>query len=229
MRPVERGEAPRIYTKYQDAGPDLKARLGSYCNYCERQIETNLAVEHIQPKDPIPALRNEWSNFLLGCVNCNSNKGKKIVVVKECLWPDKDNTLRAFSYNTGGIVSPAPNLPAEIDAKARKSILLTGLDKDPGNPDVQRRPTSADDRWRRRFEIWQLAEQSRQRLAENETTQMREQIVETALGRGMFSIWYHAFIGDADMRRRLRQAFVGTAFDCFDPNEDLLPRPGGQV
>ena len=45
MRPVERGAALRVYTKYQDAGPDLQARLGDYCSYCERQIETNLAVE----------------------------------------------------------------------------------------------------------------------------------------------------------------------------------------
>jgi uncharacterized protein (TIGR02646 family) len=229
MRPVERGAAPRVYTNYQDAGPDLQARLGDYCSYCERQIETNLAVEHVQPKDPVPALRNEWTNFLLGCGNCNSSKGATPVVVADYLWPDLDNTLLAFEYGTGGIVSPSPQVPAPIQAKAQQSILLTGLDKDPGNPNVRRRPTSSDKRWHRRFEAWQLAEKSRQRLAQNNTPELREQIIETALARGMFSIWYHAFVGDLDMRRRLRMAFMGTAFVCFDPNEDPLPRPGGQV
>src|ERR1700730_16188143 len=101
MRPVERGTAPRVYTNYQDAGPDLQARLGDYCSYCERQIETNLAVEHVQPKDSQTALRNTWTNFLLGCVHCNSSKGKQPVSVPDFLWPDLDNTLRAFDYEPG--------------------------------------------------------------------------------------------------------------------------------
>ena len=54
MRPVDKGTAPTVYTKYQDAGPDLQSRLGDYCSYCERQIETHLAVEHIQPKSDVP-------------------------------------------------------------------------------------------------------------------------------------------------------------------------------
>lgn len=85
MRPVERGEAPietddqpRQYSKYQDARPDLISRLGKYCSYCERRIPTNLAVEHIQNKDDRPDLEREWCNFLLGCVNCNSTKLKKV-------------------------------------------------------------------------------------------------------------------------------------------------------
>lgn len=229
MRPVERGAAPKVYTNYQDAGPDLQARIGDYCSYCERQIETNLAVEHVQPKDLVPALRNDWTNFLLGCANCNSSKGKKPIVVGNYLWPDLDNTLRAFEYGTGGVISTSPHIPATLQTKAQQSIFLTGLDKDPGNPNINRRPTSKDFRWLRRFQAWILAEESKKRLSRNNTPEMREQIVETALARGMFSIWYHAFAGDVDMRRRLRQAFTGTDSKCFDPNEDLLPRPGGQI
>lgn len=229
MRPVERGMAPAVYTNYQDAGPDLQGRLGDYCSYCERQIETHLAVEHVQPKDPVPALRNEWTNFLLSCVNCNSSKGANPVVIADYLWPDLDNTMLAFEYGTGGIVSASSHLPTALHAKAWQSILLTGLDKDPGNPDLARLPTSKDRRWLRRLEAGQLAERSRQRLSQNDAPELREQIIETALARGMFSIWYHAFVGDLDMRRRLREAFMGTAVVCFDPNEDPLPRPGGQV
>lgn len=214
---------------YQDAGPDLQARLGDYCSYCERQIETNLAVEHVQPKDLQPALRNTWTNFLLGCVHCNSSKGVQPVSVPNFLWPDLDNTLRAFEYGPGGLVKSSTALTPPIQAKAEALIQLTGLDKDPGNPTTGRRPTESDKRWRRRLEAWQLAERSKQRLVRINTPEMREQIVETALARGMFSIWYHAFAGDADMRRRLRQAFTGTAPNCFDTNEGLVPRPGGQL
>ena len=69
----------------------------------------------------------------------------------------------------------------------------------------------------------------RARLATNNTIQVRELIVENAIGRGMFSIWWTVFAGDADMRRRLREAFVGTHHPSFDGTENLVPRLGGQL
>ena len=36
MRPVNKGVAPeKEYKHYQDAEPDLEARLGPYCSFCE--------------------------------------------------------------------------------------------------------------------------------------------------------------------------------------------------
>ena len=229
MRPVERGAAPKVYTKYQDAGADLQSRLGDYCSYCERQIETNLAVEHVQPKSLEPALGNTWTNFLLGCVNCNSSKGDQPVSVPDFLWPDLDNTLRAFEYSPGGLVNSNPALDPAIRAKADALILLTGLDKDPGNPSPARRPTEADKRWLKRKEAWQKAERCRDILALQDTPETRELIVEVAKGKGMFSIYWMQFFHDADMRKRFREAFVGTAPVCFDHAENLQPRLGGQV
>lgn len=229
MRPIERGAAPKVYVKYQDAGPDLQARLGDYCSYCERQIETNLAVEHVQPKSLEPALGNTWTNFLLGCVNCNSSKGDQPVSVSDFLWPDLDNTLRAFDYVPGGLVESNPALNPAIRAKADALIMLTGLDKDPGNPSPARRPTEADKRWLKRQEAWQKAALCKEILATQDTPGTRELIVEVAKGKGMFSIYWMQFSHDADMRKRFREAFVGTAYTCFDPNEDVQPRPGGQV
>src|SRR5262245_18942638 len=92
MRPVDKGVAPAEYARYQDAGRDLQARLGDFCSYCERQIETHLAVEHVQPKIRRASLRNAWSYFLLGCVHFNSRKGKKRVALRDYYWPDNDNT-----------------------------------------------------------------------------------------------------------------------------------------
>ena len=57
----------------------------------------------------------------------------------------------------------------------------------------------------------------------------RELIVENAIGRGMFSIWWPVFAGDVDMRRRLREAFIGTHGASFDINENPIPRVGGQL
>lgn len=227
MRPVDRGLAPNVYARYQDAGPDLLLRLGDYCSYCERQIETHLAIEHVQPKIRRAGLRNTWTNFLFGCVHCNSSKGKKRVALRNFFWPDRDNTLRAFSYSKGGLVQASATLSPQEQRKAVDTIALAGLDKDPGNPG--RFPSPSDRRWSRRREIWLMAERDRDRLAQNNSVEVRELIVENALGRGMFSIWWTVFANDVDMRRRLRLAFLGTDGTSFDANEDLIPRPGGQL
>lgn len=229
MRPIERGAAPQAFTNYRDAYPHLISRLGDYCSYCERQIETNLAVEHVQPKDPMPALRNAWDNFLLGCVNCNSSKGDTTVALADYLWPDSENTLSAFEYKRGGLVTSGGALDPILRGKAEATLRLVGLDKDPGNPNAARRPTSSDQRWLRRFEAWEKAEWCLNLLGANDTDEVRELIVEVAKGRGMFSIFWTVFAGDIDLRRRLREAFVGTSVSCFDADENVQPRPGGQV
>lgn len=227
MRPVDRGAAPADYARYQAAGPDLQSRLGDYCSYCERQIETNLAVEHIQPKSLAPALETTWTNFLLGCVNCNSSKGDTPVNLADFFWPDSDNTLRAFDYVAGGLIRPSATLSPELQAKATATLTLTGLDKFPSNPG--RAPTATDQRWRKRREVWQKAEWTREILVANNTSATRELIAAVAVGCGIFSIWWTVFAGDADMRRRFREAFPGTAGGCFDANEELLARAGGQL
>jgi len=227
MRPVDRGEAPQVFTSYRDAYPFLVQRMGDYCSYCERQIETHLAVEHVQPKDPVPALRNEWSNFLLGCVNCNSSKGATPVALIDYLWPDSENTMAAFSYSEGGLVNHHDGIAPPLKAKAQATITLVGLDRYPGNPG--REPSPADARWQRRLEAWQLAEWCRKQVAENDTEQVRSLVIEVAKGRGMYSIFWTVFHGDADLRKRLREAFSGTSHACFDANEEPLPRAGGQI
>jgi uncharacterized protein (TIGR02646 family) len=227
MRPVDKGVATATYANYQAAGPDLQARLGDYCSYCERQIETHLAVEHVQPKVRRAHLLKNWLNLLLSCVHCNSCKGKKRIAVRSYYWPDRDNTLRAFDYAAGGLVLPNAMLSLAERAKAHDTIHLTGLDKYPGNPG--REPTPSDRRWLRRQQMWLMAVRDRERLTTNDSVEVRELIVESATGRGMFSIWWTVFAGDADMRRRLRQAFSGTHSASFDANENLLHRVGGQL
>jgi uncharacterized protein (TIGR02646 family) len=158
-----------VYAQYRDAASDLQDRLGDYCSYCERRIETHLAVEHIQPKSLVPALRNTWSNFLLGCVHCDSSKGDAPITLFDYLWPDSDNTLRAVEYIGGGMLQPNQALSVVLRGKAQAMIELMGLDRDPGNPRVDHRPSDSDRRWLRRVEAWQLAERAKRLLAINKT------------------------------------------------------------
>lgn len=133
VRPVDRGAPPGGYARYQDAAPDLRERLGGYCSYCERRIETHLAVEHIRPKSVVSALSSEWTNLLLACVNCNSSKGDVQVCLDDYFWPDSDNTLRAFEYVRGGLIRRRQNMSPTMTAKAMATLQLTGLDRDPGS------------------------------------------------------------------------------------------------
>ncbi len=142
-------------------------------------------------------------------------------------WPDRDNTLRAFEYVEGGLVRPKVGLSAFDHDRARDTIALTGLDKFPGN--AGRQPTKSDLRWLKRRYIWMLAVKDRGRLASHDTATVRELIVEKAISRGMFSIWWTVFACDIDMRRRLREAFTGTDEASFDIHENLAPRVEGQL
>lgn len=228
MRPVDKGMPPTAeHISYRDAAPDLIARLGPYCSYCERKIETHLAVEHVQPKSGVPSLKNEWSNFLLSCVSCNSIKSSAAIRLDDYFWPHLDNTLRAFEYTGTGVMNPSNLLGASDRGKAEATLRLVGLDRYPGSPSEN--PTRSDQRWLRRHEVWMLAQKCVKVLAVTDTIEVRELIVEVAVARGLFSIWWAAFAEEPDMRRRLRMAFPGTAPSCFDANEQPIPRPGGQL
>ncbi len=228
MRPVTRIPAPTTYGKYQDAIGDLEDCFGCYCSYCERRFPALLAVEHVSPKSSDSARETDWTNFLLGCVNCNSVKGVTPTNDQDFLWPDKDNTLKAIEYKAGGLVEPSPTLAADIKPKVAALISLVGLDRHPGQP-VAKQPKIRDKRYLEREEKWQLAQVMRGKLANNNTADFREVLVNLAKESGFFSIWIAAFHDDPDMRRRLVDAHVGTAKDCFAEDWSLKSRLGGHI
>ena len=231
MRPIERGSLPRdksgtpkIFSRYQDARGDLIDRLGEYCSYCEMPLGASLAVEHAQPKKKNPDLELSWDNFLLGCANCNSTKGDKDVEIDDYYWPDRDNTIRAFEYLQGGILRVNSNLTNSEKERARKTIELTGLNKDPKND-----PARSDRRWLNRDKAWENAERALRNLQRNDTPEMREQIVDTATSRGFFSVWMTVFREDSDMLLRFIDAFPGTSRFCFDPQGRPIPRGASHI
>jgi uncharacterized protein (TIGR02646 family) len=225
MRPVDKGHAPQAYLAYGEAQPDLVAALGRYCSYCGRFIAEGIAVEHKRPKTRYPNEQLIWSNFLLACSNCNSCKGHPRVRLNAYLWPDTDNTLLAICYGTGGLVHSARALSKRVRRTTNRTIRLLGLDRHPGS---YRRPSDRDYRWLDRKNQWEKAVLFREQLGVYDTPEQRAAIV-LAANDGIFSIWWCVFTGDVDMRRRLRLAFPGTAASCFDRNENLMARVGGQV
>ncbi|MFN9872163.1 MAG: HNH endonuclease [Cyanobacteriota bacterium] len=243
MRPIRRGESPRQadFSNYRDALPDLASRLGQYCSYCERRIPTQLAVEHIQPKGlpAYQALQGRWENFLLACVNCNSNKGDNDVILNDVLLPDRDNTFAAFLYDASGRIRVSAQLRTTAQQQARATLSLVGLDRESQDIADANGRLIALDRIKQRVEAWLQAVHARDEVLALRPGDavLAEAIVRLALATGFFSVWMEVFRADPSMRHRLINAFPGTrASGCFDPqstdpvqpapNPDRLPHGG---
>jgi hypothetical protein len=215
MRPIHRGDSPQAtdFSDYRDAFSTLVGRLGPYCSFCERNIRTNLAVEHIQPKDEnlYPELEGKWDNYLLACVNCNSTKGHKDVRSENFYLPDRDNTLAAFEYLADGVIKSRNN----GGAVAASTLKLTGLDKKVRQAFDENGKLIATDRISQRMEAWLKAQRSKDRLRRNPSPELIESIVELALSEGFFSVWMTVFEDMPDMRRKFIDGFPGTSKDCF--------------
>lgn len=245
MRPVRKGSSPTQgdFNKYEDAKADLISRLGGYCSYCERRIPTNLAVEHLEPKDGEhgkPALKNKWSNFLLACVNCNSTKSDKQVEFDKLFFPDRDNTFYSFHYSPDGAIEPADYLSDDDKLIAQSTLKLIGLDKSQQVSTDSNKKQVALDRVSQRMQVWIKATQAKQFIdAQPQNLPLKEMAIGWAKAEGYFSVWMTVFENDSDMKLRLIQAFKGTIDSgCFDmttgnaitpaPNPDLLQN-GGKI
>ena len=186
-------------------------------------INRPVHVEHKQPKKHHAALKYEWSNWLLACTNCNSTKSEKNTPLADTLWPDRDNTARAFAYGVSGVVSLNAGLSPAITALAGTLRDLVGLDRTPAHPSLSK----ADRRWHHRLAAYDLAIFARDGMNEAANdTDLRELAVRAARATGFFSVWMAVFNGDPDMRVRLLSAF-SAAPDCYDAATTEVPRPGG--
>ena len=225
MRPVSKGNAPRIYNRYDHARDDLFQQIGMYCSYCEMPIQNMAEVEHVIPLDNGGA-ELDWGNFLPACKYCNTSKSNRNLTRDNYFWPDRDNTLRAFLYSQGIQISPALNLTIIETACARATIDLCKLDRQPGSDNP---PTERDTRWMGRDRAWNIAIDSLINLNEVPNEKMENQIVLTAIGTGYFSVWMEVFHEERSIRQKLIEAFPGTAQDCFDQYFQPIHRPGGNL
>lgn len=234
MRPIKRGESPieGEFQDYKDAKPELISRLGSYCSYCERRVVTNLAVEHIQPKDGDnghPELIGCWENFLLACVNCNSTKSAKRVELDQYLLPDRDNTFHAYTYSEDGTISVDPGLQSTQSNCALKTLQLVGLDKSIQSTLDSHGNQIAIDRVSQRMEAWATAEVAYESVCSQPDDERLLLIAEKlAASTGFFSVWMTVFHDLPNVKIRLVRAFNGTKESgCFDMNtgEPISPAP----
>ena len=143
MRSICRGPWPvgddgnrQSFHRYQTARIPLIERIGEYCSYCERR--TDLDLEHVVPQKHANDLGTKWSNFLLGCRNCNSHNSCKNQSREGYLWPDRDNTFRAFEYRSGGRISVGEGLEPSEHSKAMELFALVDLGAPGTNTDRRR-------------------------------------------------------------------------------------------
>jgi uncharacterized protein (TIGR02646 family) len=231
MRPIRKGPSPinGDFTKYRDAFPYLASRLGTYCSYCERRLQTMLHVEHIQPKS-LPAyehLEGRWDNFLLSCVNCNSPKGTTDVIINDYLLPDRDNTSAAFIYHENGHIDVSQSLGPAIQAKAHATLRLVGLNRTSANARSSNELLVALDRISQRREVWLQAVKAKEDISSDpENDLLVSYVIKLALQTGFFSVWMEVLGDDAALRSRLIDAFPGTRESgCFDAQNSNLVQP----
>jgi uncharacterized protein (TIGR02646 family) len=231
MRPVNKGADQGEFIPYGDAQKPLTDQIGDYCSYCERWVCSGIHIEHKKPKDKYPNDEFAWENFLLACVNCNSSKGSDDLELTDYVWPDRDNTSRAFQYLKEGIIIPVTGFSQDIDLMIKNTWELVGLNKHPNtfSYDGIIKPTIKDKRWIHRRDEWLNASRKKESLAKYDTPERQEDMVDIALQRGMFSIWYGVFHDHLDMKRRLVTAFLGTELTCFDQSYDAIERIGGFI
>lgn len=215
MRPVNKGncpienDEPIVFHHYGDAQPHLIERLGDYCSYCENQI-TNPAVEHKQPKNIVPNMERDWNNFLLGCVNCNSIKGKNYLNLDDYYWPDVHNTFLLFEFHPLGAVTLKETTHPSVDkAKAQNTLALIGLDRY-GN-----KASLKDRRWVKRSQAYGKAEnQLNHYRGNNKSNDYIPHIIDLATSTGFWSVWMNVFENEPPVISALKNAFPNTVPNC---------------
>ena len=223
MRPINKGNAPRVYSDYKQARHDLAKEIGYYCSYCEMATKNMIEVEHIHPikngGNPL-----DWNNFVLSCKYCNTVKSNANLDRKGYIWPDRDNTDLVFEYDEINIISPNPNLQRNIQNASKKTIDLLGLNRAPGLPNE---PTEADTRWISRIEAWDIAKRSIENWKFAPSNAMAEQIA-IAAKTGHFSIWCTVFKNEPQVLNEIRKEYKGTFFE-FNANGNRVIRNGGII
>lgn len=230
MRPINKGTRLNDYNPYQDAQSELIDRLGRYCSYCERWIASAIHVEHKMPKANYPDLKYKWQNFLLSCSNCNSGKASGEMCLDDYVWPDSDNTGKAFKYDCEGRVFPDVSLPEPLLAKVINTWQIVGLNRHPDEKyDDFVKPTDKDYRWIDRKQEWHKAERIKRFLENGMPEDTVIGLLPDLLDKGMFSIWLTVFIEYRNIRRVIVRSFKNTASDCFDADYVYVSRPDGQI
>jgi uncharacterized protein (TIGR02646 family) len=225
LKPVDKGAYVGGLKAHGDAKPELVARLGQFCSYCESPSSPQqLHVEHIYPQANTahPGLSKCWRNFLLACPTCNTYKnrhlgnGRQFQLLKRFLWPHIDNTFEAFKYERDGRVIPRPGLPAPVETLAQATSEMVGLLRSPAVAANYAEKGMAYDGIKMREEAWGIAERALTVYLENPSAGQLYSICDNCSKTGHFSVWMEVFRNHVDVKRALI-AKCKAAPACFDP------------
>lgn len=222
MKPVNKGPAPKRYSAYSEAKPDLVEKLGPFCSYCEAYgSPTALDVEHIYPRGAHPARERQWENFLLSCKSCNSKKnarlgsGRQRSLHTRFLWPHLDNTARAFQYSASGAVSPATGLSKQNQGLAVETISMIGFMSSPGAAAAYAARSTPYTGVSIREDIWRQAESIKKNYVAHASAEFAKTLAGLAANVGYFSVWMEVFHDRPEFRNELIAAFKADR-QCFD-------------
>lgn len=225
MRPVNRGNIPKqedgvtdkVYTSYKQAKDDLRNILGSFCSYCEMNIDNQPDIEHVSPKSKNTELENEWDNFLLACKSCNTIKNNNNENRGGYVFPDTHNTSFLYEYSIDG-VSVKDDLPDDIKSLATATFNLVQLDRKLDTSD------RLDDRKVARNNSWEKAQEAFKDFIElSDNDAMIRQTARSC--NGFFSMWIQIFKDYPKVKKAILENINGTEMRCYDatfnPKNDL--------
>lgn len=232
MRPISKGAWPTsnggkkyVFNSWGRAKGHLVKRTGLYCYLCEMRVNNCMAIEHIKAKDDYVRLKNSWTNFLLSCTSCNSNKKTKKLDVpyrKHYYWPHLNNTLLAFVSPINGpdacLVRPRHNLSASQIQRAQATIDLYELAK---------RVDSSGESDIRYVERQIATKKAIDRYIEYRTGKVTiPAIVDMATSTGFFSVWLDVFNAEPAVKSALLHApeFKINVASWFDSHLNPVPR-----
>ncbi len=212
MRPINKGTAPTVYTKYSEAKDDLRDKLGNYCSYCEMNISNGMDIEHISPKSKNDDLINNWDNLLIACKVCNRIKSDNNENRIGYIFPDTHNTAYAYKYAKTK-VSVNESLVEDENVLAQATIDLV---------DINRKKDSTnrkDDRYVARLVEWEKAIDSLKDYESNSCDEVLRQIGRTP--SGFISSWLTVFKDHIEVKKEILSKTLGTDYRCFD--DDFNP------
>ncbi|MGL5052229.1 MAG: HNH endonuclease [Cetobacterium sp.] len=207
MRPVNKGDSPRVYKDYKDAKWDLIEKLGEYCSYCEMNISNQADVEHVVPKSKDGYLELDWGNFLLGCKTCNTIKSNINDDRDGYPFPDEYNTAYLYNYKNGN-VKVNENLSVKDKLKAENLFQLIKANR-------QYNTTGRlDDRKMARIKEYEKAMMSLNDYKEYPVQVMINQISRSP--SGFHSVWIEVFKDYPKVKKAILEGVPGTALECYD-------------
>ncbi len=217
MRPVNKGSIPKNtdgsdkkFTDYKQVKDDLRTRLGSFCSYCEMNIDNQPDIEHVSPKSKKPELETDWNNFLLACKPCNIIKDNNNANRDGYVFPDTHNTAFLYDYSILG-VRVKDNLPNDVKILATATFNLVQLNR---KLDTSSR---TDDRALARLNAWNKAQDALKDFLElPENNAMIRQTARSC--NGFFSLWIQIFKDYPEVKKAILENVSGTDMECYDEN-----------